>query len=91
MPPREVKIENPSGKAAAVLVDLRIHFVKANGATRVKVFKGGELMLEPGDATTIRKTISLAQHTTRKHYPGLHSVEVQLNGSVHPGGQFHVV
>ncbi len=87
----EIEVENPSEGEAHALVDFRIHFVKANGSTRPKVFKGRELVLEPGGAATVRKTVSLAQHSTRKHYPGSHRVEVMVNGSIHPGGRFDVV
>jgi 3-methyladenine DNA glycosylase AlkC len=84
----EAVIENPSGEEAGALVDLRVHFVKANGSTSPKVFKGSELTLEPGGEGIVRKTISLAQHSTRKHYPGTHRVEVVVNGVAHPGPTF---
>ena len=87
----EAEIENPSADDVRVLVDLRIHFVKSNGSARPKVFKGAELTLGPGGAATVRKTISLAQHTTRKHYQGTHRVEVMLNGKGQEGGSFDVV
>ena len=87
----EVEVANPSEKEVRALVDLRIHFVKANGSTSPKVFKGRELVLESGGVAAVGKTISLAQHSTRKHYPGLHTVEVLLNGSTHPGGRFDIV
>ena len=86
----EVELENPSEKDARALVDLRIHFVKANGATRPKVFKGAELALKAGGSALVRKSVSLAQHSTRKHYPGAHRVEVMLNGTIHPGDDFEV-
>jgi 3-methyladenine DNA glycosylase AlkC len=87
----EVELENPSPEAAGALVDLRVHFVKARGSTASKVFKGAQLELDPGSLATVRKTISLAQQSTRKHYPGTHSVEVLVNGVQHPGGTFEVV
>jgi 3-methyladenine DNA glycosylase AlkC len=86
----EVDVENPSREEARALVDLRVHFVKANGQARPKVFKGAELELQPGSVKTVRKTVSLAQHSTRKHYPGTHRVEVLLNGKLYPGGSFDV-
>ena len=82
---------NPTDREAAALVDLRVHFVKKSGATSPKVFKGAELALGPAQAATVRKTISVAQHTTRKHYPGEHRVELLLNGVTHPGAAFEVV
>ena len=86
----EVELENSSEQAAGALVDLRVHFVKANGSTRPKVFKGGELALKAGGVALVRKSVSLAQHSTRKHYSGAHRVEVMLNGTTHPGDDFEV-
>lgn len=86
----EVVLSNPSTSTIACLVDLRINFVKANGSTSPKVFKGAELELEAGANGTIRKTVSLAQHTTRTHHPGDHLVELILNGRAHQIGSFTV-
>jgi hypothetical protein len=86
-----IAVINPSDDRAGALVDLRVHFVKASGSTSPKVFKGAELTLDPGATATVRKTISVAQHTTRTHHPGTHRVEVQLNGITHPAGAFEVI
>jgi hypothetical protein len=64
--------------------------VKANGTTSPKVFKGAEVTLGPDEAKTISKSVSLRQHSTRTHCPGLHEVEVQLNGRVVPGAGFEL-
>jgi 3-methyladenine DNA glycosylase AlkC len=85
-----VELENPTEVESQALVDLIVHFVKANGSTSPKVFKGGERSLPPGGSTTVSKKISLAQHTTRTHFPGRHQVEVQLNGSIHRGAEFEL-
>jgi len=74
-----------------VLVDMRVHFVKANGATSPKVFKIGAAELAPGEAASFRKTISLAEMTTRRHYSGMHRIDVLINGEAHPAGAFEVV
>ena len=86
----EVRLVNPSKDEGGALVDLIVHFVKANGSTSPKVFKGAELRLEPGETKRISKSVSLRQHSTRTHYPGRHEVEVQLNGLVVPGGTFEL-
>ena len=86
----EAHFENPSQGAGGGLVDFRVHFVKSNGTVRPKVFKGAELDLGAGESATVKKTLSLAQHTTRKHYPGSHSVEVLLNGVGHSVGGFEL-
>jgi 3-methyladenine DNA glycosylase AlkC len=87
----EITLTNPSDADAGGLVDLRVDFVKANGSTSPKVFKGAEVVIGPGDSATVRKTVSIAQHSTRTHYPGTHRVEVLLNGVVHDGGSFDVI
>lgn len=84
----EIEVVNPSEGPTAALVDFRVHFVKANGTTSSKVFKGGELDLGPGEQAVVRKTLSVAQHSTRTHYPGWHAIEVLLNGRAYPGGGF---
>ena len=86
----EVQLVNPSEDEAGALVDLIVHFVKANGSTSPKVFKGAEVILGAGEATTVSKSVSVKQHTTRTHYPGRHGVEVQLNGQVFPGDDFEL-
>lgn len=86
-----VDVENPSATVCAALVDLRVHFVKANGSANAKVFKGAELQLEPGGTKTVRKTVSVKQHSTRTHYPGLHAVDVMINGRVESIGSFTLV
>jgi hypothetical protein len=87
----EVSLTNPSDTPAGGLVDLRVHFVKANGATSPKVFKGAEVTIPPGQTTAVRKTVSIAQHSTRTHYRGFHSVDIMLNGVTHDGGSFEVL
>ena len=86
----EAEVENPSTEEVGALVDFRIHFVKANGTTRPKVFKGAILTLPPRQSSTVRKTVSFAQHSTRTHYPGPHRVELMLNGKTVVGQDFDV-
>jgi len=87
----EVTLMNPSDDEIGVLVDLRVHFVKANGSTSPKVFKGAELRLGPNERATFRKTVSVAQQSTRAHYPGSHRIEVMLNGETFPGADFEIL
>ena len=83
-------LHNPTRRTERTVADLRVHFVKANGERRAKVFKLATVTVEPGEQITVRKTISLADLTTRAHYPGRHPVDVQLNGAVQPLGQFTI-
>jgi 3-methyladenine DNA glycosylase AlkC len=73
-----------------VMVDFGVHYVKANGRTRVKVFKLKTLELSAGQTVGLSKKISLAQMSTRQHYPGIHKVDVILNGQAQPLGEFEL-
>jgi uncharacterized protein (DUF2336 family) len=86
-----IDVHNPANTTERVVVDLRVHFVKASGATSPRVFKVAELEIEPGDTRTARKTVSLAQHTTRTHHPGRHTVELIVNGTIRTGAVFDLV
>ena len=81
---------NTSRRAQRVILDLRIHFIKANGKSSPKVFKLKSVNLPAGKTDTFRKTISLANLTTRKHYRGKHMVDVLINGRIVPLGSFVV-
>ena len=74
-----------------VLVDLAVHYVKASGQTSVKVFKLKTLGLAPGQTATLAKTLSLKEMSTRKHYPGLHRVDVILSGEAQSLGGFELL
>jgi 3-methyladenine DNA glycosylase AlkC len=74
-----------------LLVDLAVHFVKANGQVRPKVFKLKRLALPPRGRVELATKVSLAVHTTRKPHPGTHRVDVLVNGSAIPAGSFQVV
>ena len=82
------EVTNNTAKPQRVLVDFAVHYIKANGASRAKVFKLKTLDLAPHETQRVGKQISLAEMTTRKHYPGLHRVDVILNGRSQLLGSF---
>jgi hypothetical protein len=82
----EFTIRSKSRQRQRILVDFRIHFVKANGGSSPKVFKLKQVELDRGEVVSFRKSVTLAELTTRKHYRGRHAVDVLVNGSVIPIG-----
>jgi hypothetical protein len=74
-----------------LMVDLVLHYVKARGQTQAKVFKLKTLTLAPGQISHLTKKLSLAEMSTRKHYPGLHKLELLLNGQTLPLGSFELL
>ena len=84
-------IVNLLPSAQSVWADLCVHFVKANGQTRPKVFRLKTLRLLPKATICLEKTLCLADKSTRKHYPGTHHVELILNGHAAWRGDFVVL
>jgi 3-methyladenine DNA glycosylase AlkC len=84
-------LRNRSRAAQDLLVDLAVHFVKANGRTSARIFKVKRVALAARGADPFSISVSLAVHTTRKPQPGRHAVDIIVNGKVMPIGAFHVV
>jgi 3-methyladenine DNA glycosylase AlkC len=88
--------ENYQGKVAIqlnqpgrYLIDYVIHYVKANGKQRPKVFKIADKKFLAG-VHVFKVTQSFAQMTTRRHYPGTHKIELRTNGHVHKQAFFDI-
>lgn len=84
-------LQGRAAQVQRVRADLRVHFVKAGGGTSAKVFVLRTLDLVPGEPVRLSKTIALGDLTTRRHYPGLHRIELVLNGMVQPLGAFELL
>lgn len=84
-------VTNATSQPQRLLVDFRVHFIKANGQASPKVFKLKTVELAPRETVRLGKTVSLSEMTTRKHYPGTHRVDVVLNGRTEPLGAFELV
>jgi 3-methyladenine DNA glycosylase AlkC len=83
-------LRSKSQTAQDLLVDAAVHFVKANGNDVPKVFKLKRVVLPPRGKVEMQARISLAVHTTRKPRPGLHAVDILVNGIAVPAGSFEV-
>jgi 3-methyladenine DNA glycosylase AlkC len=66
-------------KKSRVRLEYAIFYVKAKGQLSKKVFKITENDYAPG-TTTISRKHSLADMSTRKHYPGIHHLSIIVNG-----------
>lgn len=68
-------------KAARVRLEYGIDYVKANGRRNRKIFQISELSLKENGKKPYTKTHSFADASTRKHYPGTHSLTLIVNGA----------
>jgi hypothetical protein len=84
-------LHNETAEAQQLVVDYAVHFVRANGSSSPKVFKLKTAVLPPHAALPIRKTHKITPITTRRYYPGVHRLEIQVNGQVLQGGQFELL
>ncbi|GIO21312.1 hypothetical protein J18TS1_44120 [Oceanobacillus oncorhynchi subsp. incaldanensis] len=67
-------------KATKVRLEYGIDYVKANGKRNRKIFQISELSLKKNETKTYTKKHSFANLSTRKHYTGIHSVTLIVNG-----------
>lgn len=74
------KIKNTSKNKSKVLVDFNIYYLKSNGSLSPKTFKLKSLELSSLEEVEIVKKFPMKKVTTRKHYPGKHFLEIQING-----------
>jgi 3-methyladenine DNA glycosylase AlkC len=84
-------LRSRSRAAQDLLVDLAVHFVKANGRSTPKVFKLKRIELPARGRAQLATAVSLAVHTTRRPQPGRHQVDVIVNGTPTSVGEFQVV
>ena len=75
-----ITIVSKSSQPQALMIDYVIHHQKANGQTSPKVFKWRIKSLLPNAPLKLIKKHRIKPITTRKYYPGLHKVEVMING-----------
>ena len=85
-----LEVANPQTQPQRVMVDLAVHYIKANGQSSAKVFKLKALELAAGQNAPLAKTLSLAEMSTRRHFPGWHRVDLILNGQAQGLGGFEL-
>jgi len=77
-------------KNAKLRLEYAIDYLKANNSHNTKVFKVTENTYSAGYQNFSKKH-SFAEMTTRKHYPGLHTVSIIVNGEIKVKKSFQVV
>jgi 3-methyladenine DNA glycosylase AlkC len=79
-----------TARSQDLLADFTVHFVKASGKTAPKVFKLRRLVLPARGRQSLQGRVSFADLTTRRHYPGVHRLDLLLNGVPYPIGRAQV-
>lgn len=76
--------------ATKVRLEYRVEYVKSRGKPSRKVFQIGERTW-PHGRHTLRKRHTLQDQSTRKHYPGVHTLTVVVNGQEQVAASFDVL
>jgi 3-methyladenine DNA glycosylase AlkC len=71
-----------------LVIDYVVHHVNARGGHSPKVYKGWTRSIAPGSTVELVKRHALRPITTRAYYPGVHRVEVLVNGMPVAAGAF---
>ena len=74
-----------------LIIDYIIHHQKANGNTSPKVFKWRTTSLLANETLILTKKHAIKKITTRVYYPGLHKVEVMVNGLSAREAEFELI
>ncbi len=80
-------------KAERLLIDYVLYFQNKSGAmTNKKVYKLKQLSLQKDQRVSVEKRHPMrANMSTRQLYPGVHRIEIQINGQCVAGGEFRLV
>jgi len=73
-------ITSTSDRPQDLMIDYIIHHQRANGQLIPKVFKLSMKTIKPSASLNIKKQHSFQEVTTRRYYPGIHKLEIQING-----------
>ncbi|MBV1927259.1 MAG: hypothetical protein KUG62_08870 [Rhodobacteraceae bacterium] len=88
----ELKCRIESAKEEAVLVDYILWFRKADGGLRSKVFKLKTAVVKAATPLELTKKHRLKGNaTTFRLFPGLHRVQLQVNGQVRASAEFDLI
>ena len=75
-----IKLHNQGQSNKALMVDFAIHYIKANGKPKAKVYKWCKIELGAAQEKTLSKKVNLANLSTRTHYAGTHRIDIIING-----------
>ena len=79
-----------ANEAAKIRIEYGVDYVKSNGKRNRKIFQISEISLKENQKKCYTKTHSFADVSTRKHYPGTHSIALIVNGAECGKLDFHL-
>lgn len=87
----QLALRSEGSESQNLMLDYAVTYVRKGGKTGRKVFKWTQVMLDAGESIEISKEHPMRITSVRALYPGLHGVEIQLNGHVCATGAFELL
>lgn len=84
----DYEVTNTGPRTARLVIDYVVHYRKANGSLSPKVFKLTSRDLLPGERRSGVRRHPLRPLSTRRHHPGAHRVQLQINGRSYGSSAF---
>jgi len=81
-------LKSESKTKQKLILEYIIHYPKKNGKLSPKAFRLKDFVFEKNGDILIQKTLKFIKVSTRVHYPGLHMLEIQVNGEVLASSNF---
>lgn len=85
------QVTSTAERSQRLIIDYAIHYVKKSGGTSAKVFKLKTLELGPGESVIVARKPQLRNFTTRVHYPGVHELDILINGECLASSRFELL
>ncbi|QSE77698.1 DNA alkylation repair protein [Rhodococcus koreensis] len=87
----DFSIVNTGPDSVKIAVDYVIHYRKANGSLAPRVHKLTTKTLAAGQTYTATRRQAFTPITTRRYYPGEHTLELQVNGTRYGRQTFNLI
>jgi 3-methyladenine DNA glycosylase AlkC len=81
-------VTNNGPVSVKAAIDYVVHYRKASGTLAPRVYKLTIRTLAPGETLAVTRSQPFRPVTTRRHYPGEHALELQVNGARYGRAQF---
>jgi 3-methyladenine DNA glycosylase AlkC len=83
-------VTSTAKEAQPLMIDYALHYRKANGQLKPKVFKLKSLMIGPRASVQVEKRQPFRPIGIRPFYPGGHVIEILINGRAMGRAEFHL-
>ncbi len=87
----DFEIQSMSDKSQKLAVDYKLYFIKKSGKTAPKTFKLSEKSIKGNEIIPFSIKYNFADLSTRKHSPGMHRIEIIINGQSYKVVTFEVI